>query len=115
MEAVKAMKEGKKVRREGSRLYCYLDKTYLDGKIVWSDDSDFQPSSIAFFEATDWEIVEETKTLSDSILDGTINVPDVREKIKKYRDKAKNLFRDCSLCEKTDEEIAKEIFGEKLV
>ena len=67
IEAVKAMKEGKKVRRDiwrGDIIYS------LEGNIFKSTQNGDQNTMIRVdhIEATDWEIVEEKKTLSRKII-----------------------------------------------
>ena len=64
MEAVKAMKEGKKVRR---KIDCKILTFYMGGagNVIRFDDEDKHMVSLSYddFEATDWEIYEEkTKT-----------------------------------------------------
>ncbi len=63
MESVKAMKEGKKVRKS-----TYLEKRYKyyeRGRLNYSDGSNWEDIDLADIEATDWEIYWEKKTLSD--------------------------------------------------
>ena len=64
IEAVQAMKEGKKVRREFFNAVIYL--TYDDGNDEVRVNKKYSPSSfrtyigkLRDFEATDWEIVKE--------------------------------------------------------
>ena len=81
MEAVQAMKEGKKVRKESiSNTEYHFFIINGTGRIQYqatmtsgNEDYSFNLSDI---EATDWEIFEEKKTLSDTIYCaqcGTIN------------------------------------------
>ena len=64
MEAVKAMKEGKKVTRP-----CWGGYIYMNNKRrVYHRDGEMRNIAINDFEATDWKIVEETKTLSDKVI-----------------------------------------------
>lgn len=63
IEAVKAMKKGKKVKRFGQRPIHNL------GHIVFADTEERELYAFGIFdiEATDWEIVKEKKTLSDKM------------------------------------------------
>ena len=73
LEAVKAMKEGKKVRRPIYDYVVFLDEV---GDIQANDGKKYiaKPCiNIKAIEATDWEIVKEKKTLSDMIDD--VNFP----------------------------------------
>ena len=66
MEAVKAMKEGKKIRIKGNEdSYLFSKENLIYSKITNGE----YPIGINQIEATDWEIVEETKTLSDEIVE----------------------------------------------
>jgi len=62
MEAVQAMTQGKKVRRSHyvKGAYLYLDKV---GYKYW--DETWHQFGLGDFERTDWEILEEKKSLSD--------------------------------------------------
>ena len=67
MEAVKLMKQGKKVRRlnYGKGAYKMLNES---GFLVFQGNC--SPTlNVMDFEATDWEVYEEKKTLSDKIFD----------------------------------------------
>ena len=122
LEAVKAMKEGKKVRREEWEKSHFLYIRKFKCNHIIQENGEFREYYLSDIEATDWQIVEEKKTLSDklSIVDqfGTVpsinhyNEKDVKEAIKEfikrcqYDDKIKILGLD---------QVAKEIFGERLV
>jgi len=130
MEAVKAMKEGKKVTRPTFNEDNYL---YLDGGIIkcklTKENAYFHYKSI---QANDWEIVEEKKTLGDKIynyselhkwietseedysknvkLKVILRIEDVKEAIEKLFDIAgyPMSFNDWK-------KRAKEIFGERFI
>ena len=126
VSAVSAMKEGKKVRRK-----CWNAGQYMyasDENIFWNNGS-IPKFNLKQFEAIDWEVIEDKKTLSERRwleYDKGIchyNEEDVKEAIKEfigwlingdvfdniregeYNTKVKN---DCI-------NKAKEIFGERLV
>jgi len=133
LEAVKAMKEGKKVRRGGWNKDNYL---YLETGEIIKDDSGYLklPEN---FEATDWEIVEEKKTLSDKIFEvknqwdcikdlsaydskDYLPLKDVKEAIKEFIDwlfevEKENVGKSVEEAEETVRDKAKEIFGERLI
>lgn len=130
LEAVKAMKEGKKVKRKSwgndsdyftieNGMFCQhgTEKDYSNTNTI--------ALYLEAFEATDWEIVEEKKTLSDKIgylhdsenafcynKDGAfIQVKDVKEALKKlsiYIEKCNDNE------EAVDMVIVREIFGDLL-
>ena len=118
MEAVKAMKEGKKVKRRG--LYpVYLNNNNF---VFHNEDEERDYTiDIGVIEATDWEIVEDKKTLSDKIIsaDGLHHevkvciAQDVKEAIKEFIEWM-NIHR---LGINPDKYLpkAKEIFGERLL
>ena len=124
-EAVKATKEGKKVRRQHWIKEAYMYDSGKGGAIRYYDGQDIMMQfSSDDFEAIDWQIVEETKTLSDKRKyvdqiqepDGWLKVTDVKEAIKKFIDKLtqelsqpRSYYPDALV-----NETAKEIFGEKL-
>jgi len=130
VEAVKEMKQGKKVRRikawsdlaytviRNGRIESYECKSYLDDPLTLED-----------FEATDWEIVEET--LSDKIIfsksscnviEGfeVVIIEDLKEALKGFIDvlqcDANNTDEDR---ERVDwiqiKKRAKEMFGGRLI
>lgn len=61
MEAVKAMKEGKKVKRKPNQWFCIKDDE------IYYQTGEKTSMSLEAIEATDWEIIEEKKTLSDKM------------------------------------------------
>jgi len=114
IEAVAAMKERKKVRRNAfnwkdiesirmlpTTIIIYNktgEKVYLNG-----DD----------FEATDWEIVEEKKTLSDKFLeddDRLVWVKDVKQFVKDLK-----YFMEVPRSQKDYEEHIDKLAGERLI
>ena len=114
-EAIEAMEEGKRIKRrcwqDGSILFfnstgnlCHVDGDYIK--------LDFLQRGM--FEATDWEIVEVKKTLSDKIcdIDGdrVLYIQDVKEAINEL---LSNLYKDETKMD-TQRRI-KEIFGERLI
>lgn len=125
MEAVKAMKEGKKVRKSSWASYHYI---YCPIPVVIIDEDKQNPSiNLDEYETTDWEIVEKKKTLSEKLyreseqsnvaysqrrnIDLEIASKLFEEAIKEFIDWLKNLgyWGDIT------EEKAKEIFGERLI
>ena len=106
LEAVKAMKEGKKVRREAwhRSLYCVLG---VDIKVMYGVELYSSQLNCYDCEATDWQIVEEKKTLSDKQHNCYYDEPDVKEAIKEY---LKGPAHDDDGMSR-----AKQIFGERLI
>ena len=118
-EAVKAMKEGKKVRRD--KATTKVDYTYANTKgiITRSDKQEDEPHpyiTLEEAEATDWQIVGE-KTLSEEL---SIYTPavinEVGEAIKRFIDKlcAKDRSHPGCTWREGVEKDAKEVFGDKL-
>lgn len=66
LDAVKAMKEGKQVRRPcmSECIYLIEENGYPRWKGLYNDEGS-RDICIELFEAIDWEVVEEPKTLSD--------------------------------------------------
>ena len=118
MESVKAMKEGKKVRRKGWNPTFYWDEDLLFDLDNSPDSRRVTGNLLNHFEATDWEIYEEKKTLSDDIHDYARNNVVIRA-VPAYRVKESlKEFIGTLFFERTEEQIkdkAKEIFGERLV
>jgi len=126
IEAVKAMKEGKKVRRPLFKEHPSIGYIYKNGDYILRGDAGEFPMGFENLEATDWEIIEEKKTLSDKIgtrlpygwiftKDGTeLKVQHVKEAIEKLMDYYEELntvpIEQTALYEK-----AKELFGERLL
>ena len=135
LNAVKALKEGKKIRRP-----CWVEKSCWslgrDESISWVDSGDWSERVYAIIHlnqifATDWEIVEEKKTLSDKELmyfsgaivkiqsgfegQGILMTKDVKEHLKEFINWIV-ITADNSV--DTQRKIlpkAKEIFGEELI
>lgn len=95
MEAIKAMKEGKKVKRKAWAFIAELDGVSFKSK--WEDGTEHKGFDLKDIEAIDWEIVpEEIKkttleyrgSLSDRIQydDGRLKVEDVKEAINSFLD-----------------------------
>lgn len=122
-EAVKVMKEGKRVRRPNftNNAYYYND----DGIIRLSSDNEPISPEIFLFEATDWEIVEEKKTLSNKTFHSyneylVAKVVDIKAANKEFIEWLNNPNKEIDLdntCKgKTSIEIkAKEIYGDELI
>lgn len=118
MEAVKAMKEGKKVRREGwDGFICLKDNFFY-----WNDgDADKRVEmALSNLEATDWEeLVEDKKTLSDYFIDciggyGSYREDKVKQFIKDILDRAKIVANDTDEDrERIDWESLKQIVQEE--
>lgn len=116
LEAVKAMKEGKKVRRNDWIKGLYVTKEAESNCILLYNVAQFD--SITNFEAIDWEIVVEKKTLSDKHRDVLCQrakvydyaQEDVKEAIKEFVGVAMIGYSKNKLIER-----AKEIFGNRLV
>jgi len=70
IEAVKEMKEGKKVRR---KYWNKSDYYYINESKVLVNELHYKPNRLIHnIEAIDWEIVEEPKkTLSSKVLEGS--------------------------------------------
>jgi len=112
LEAVKAMKEGKKVRRPAmSPVVGLLISDGFPQYYGLHGDSIYREIAIELIEATDWEIVEERKTLSDKGIENYYFGNDVKEALKEFieyilcpdkidfrkgdvRNKAKAIFGD---------------------
>ena len=133
MEAVEAMKEGKKVKRK-----YWIDGTYLmmhefgENYAIQAHSNDHSTESAKFstdcFEATDWEVVEEKKTLSQKkiyceiqegaeigVHTGMFDPKDIKAAIKDFIDWATNTSRPNWLTKREMKPKAKEIFGEDLI
>ncbi len=122
MEAVKAMKEGKKVKRKKNYgWHTMVNSTGAFIQIKEGEDGNSEVNERSFnlytIEATDWEIIEEKKTLSEDItksnlcpiMTPVIRVNKVKEKLKEFID----LIEKQSQLQFTKR--AKEIFGDKLL
>ena len=119
LEAVKAMKEGKKVRQPYWKTivnkYIHFDIESPDCMIYGSNNRAYSLTLIDL-DATDWEIYEEKKTLSDRIesnpwLGSSIRVEHIKESLKEFFDRMKpdgsSIPRNLKL--------AREIFGDELI
>lgn len=118
MKVVKAMKEGKKVKRpcfsEGS--YHYMNEhEYVDGKYlaIFHSGNELVSQRLIDMEATDWEIIKDRMTLSDRIDGADLDVDDVKKSVKELID----YWCDIGGIIQPDriKEKAKEIFGERLI
>lgn len=106
LEAIKTMQEGKKVARPSLRAV-----KLVFGNFVFADNEqeEIYMLSMDDINATNWEVVEEKKTLSDKIYvpfgddSDKLKVGDVKEALKKF------LNGDRT------NKSAKEIFGERLI
>ncbi len=136
LEAVKEMKEGKKVKREnwgkGTDVGFKLKKPQEIIPIILPNgelnkEGESVKLILSDFEATDWEIYEEKKTLSDKITDTsqsastsentefqTLKVKDVKQALKEYIDSFTRLVVG-DLHKEIMFAKAREIFGEELV
>jgi len=134
LEAVKAMKEGKKVRRKGWVDYAEmkLTKDFKFDIRNLKDGSVMNPLELNDIEKTDWEIVEEKKTLSDKIhyqdlgnqdgFEDMLMLVDVKEAIQEFIKECEDNYQvvkpNCPANFVQLENVkcyAKEIFGERLV
>ena len=129
IEAVKAMKEGKKVKRKDYTWCCRRVKNYRM-VLEYIDENKGTPRQnldIDDFEATDWEIVEEKKTLSDKIVPREhdtnnyvtpehLKPEDAKESIKEFIDSKwiKDFIGDGNKYFILRQKV-KEIFGERLI
>jgi len=133
LEAVKEMKKGKKVRRLGwgITLESYKNRMGEDNvTMVGHAPCDYIPFHIKDYNATDWEVVEERKTLSNKIIctvggkgscgSKLLEYPEilevfyVKKAIEEYRERLRNSHSiNCNNLE--EKGIAKEIFGEVLI
>ena len=117
LEAVKAMKEGKKVKRSPHNENYIL--SIILGEICKKDKKHYS-ITIIDIEATDWQIVEEKKTLSDKRKEISglsapghfeYNEEDVKKAIKELCD-VTNLSSDLRLIFMKN---VRKIFGTRLV
>ena len=118
-EAIKEIKKGKKVRRA-----CWEEKLgYIFSKnerdVQWRDETSYR-GSIRGFEADDWSIIEDKKTLSDkknNVGHLCFSIWDVKEHLKEF------IEWLLTFDDKYNEDIsqgriykkAKEVFGDELV
>ena len=126
LEAVKAMKEGIKVSAKGKDAIYHIDGCYIKDQ----DDNDFVVSNHHVI-LSDWEIVEEKKTLSDKLENVhlstgelVITEANVKEALKEFLDEVKSKTFQMGDSEEAPAwhrihvllmEIAKYKFGDKLV
>ena len=122
MEAVKAMKEGKKVRRPDYGEGAY--KVKRENFIGYQNESGSLPHlTFEDYEATDWQIVEEKKTLSDKkdlMIPATkIGVGEVQKEYFAYKEEdVKEAIKEYLKGSAHDDNgmsRAKQIFGERLL
>ena len=120
--AVDQMKEGKRVKRDNKRLFK-LEHNGIEIELVTRDDNKAVRSLVLLdYEATDWQIVEEKKTLIDKIYNaykmGTKDVIawiDVKEAIKEFIDWVTTPEKPSNNPKERLMNKAKEIFGERLI
>jgi hypothetical protein len=108
LEAIKEIKNGKKIRR---LLYSQEWKE-SHGLIEGVQTAMISQFSIEDVEANDWEIVEENETLSDKICyslnEDSLTVEDVKEALIELTDYLGDTFPPAN-------KKIKEIFGDKLI
>jgi hypothetical protein len=129
MEAVNAMKEGKKVRRkaweDGSELYWSNPKDDMLGCFeVNGEPMGKNFLDIHIIEATDWEVVEEKKTLFDKCGADCFDTCDVKEALKEFieetkqailkREQSRQMANIAGFGDEIDDK-ANEIFGKELI
>lgn len=119
LEAIKAMKEGKKVKRKQWLEHHFL-KTHVWCKdfVVGTEEDNFLRFEKDAFLATDWEVVQEVKpeTLSDKIVPASI-IEDTVCAVCMVGD-VKQALKECLTRLKEGEfhrNVFKEIFGEELL
>jgi len=109
MEAVKEMEKGKKI---GRKLWPKNTLIYLKGRTFYYEENLPKNISLDDIYANDWEIVEEKKTLADTIFtqangQKAVHVCCLNEALKEYF----NSLPPNSI----DLNRAREIFGEELL
>lgn len=119
LEAVKAMKEGKKVRRKNHIDDAYM--SYVNEKFVFYGFSN-TTFSLRDIEATDWEIYEEEKkNLSDKRTNASMEngwqyqEEDVKQSLKEFIEWLEQNYDNHKTPDEVLIEKAKEIFGERLI
>ena len=116
-QTIKWLREGKKVRREGWKegSYWVLGD---DERINWKFEA--AKVSIRQIEATDWELFEEKKTLSDEIfrdedddfiINDVICVSSIRRAVRELKKRNKEMHQITGV---TFETAINDIFGTKL-
>lgn len=119
-EAVQAMKQGNKVRRKDWDIKRFIFKG-VTGK--FEEIEDYYSMGIIDFEADDWEILEETKTLSDKIENtdkGICNksdyiyVEDIKEFIQQLKEKTVEELSNDNIAWGWFIELIDELAGEQL-
>ena len=118
MEAVAAMKEGKKVMRDcWNVFFIELKPNGYTQSIYWQDNKPFQ-QSLDDFEAEDWAVVKEEWTLSDKVGDAMLDKNylhsvfkkcDVKEFIKRLKQRTERSYKIDQVLK-----IIDELAGEKL-
>lgn len=113
LEAVEQMKQGKTTKRKSWNFEAKIQNDSI--KVFWKEDNKDYILDLFDFEATDWEVVEEKKTLSDKIdvscahcVEDMLRVSDVKKALKEFIDRLSSTII-------SEEDLAKEIFGEKLI
>jgi len=123
MEAVKEIKEGKKVRRECWEFEQYYTKNNSEELVNECGNKPIR--LLDNIEATDWEIVEEIEEKKQSLSDkevpychscrrNAIETKDIKEAIKEFIDWI-YVEVDSSTPNKEVEKKAKELFGKRLI
>lgn len=132
MEAVKAMKEGKRVRLEHSNgetvynenVYFYVENNRIKSHTAQGGESERDMNHVYEILSDEYVIIEEKKTLSDKFKQSHLfgardkihfvaDIEDVKEAIKEFMERIENDF---STKRWTNfEQVAKETFGERLV
>lgn len=114
MEAVKAMKEGKKTEFEGNIYYYENGNFYMnEGVPVFRIDIPF--------EATDWEVVDEAKkTLWDKVCeyeedDKLFSATNVEKAIQEYVKAVTIITIGSAFMTEAVIDVAEEIFGKELL
>ena len=88
-EAIKLLKEGKKVTREGGHRYLVLE----GGHIQWDDGDNFGANAINWFTDDDWEEYKEDWKLEKHNKDGIYYCDWVKfEDVEKLKEK---ILMDC--------------------
>ena len=117
MQAIKWMKKGEEVRRpHWDKDLHWKEKLNVINNCLEGDNPCLDFTN---YEATDWEIYEEKKTLSDKIITQPTDFTSI-EPICLLKDVKQHLkeFIGTLFFERTEEQIkekAKEIFGEGLI
>ena len=110
-QAVKWMKEGKKVRRDKQfMIISIIDNRFISGERIYSAEYED-------IEATDWEIYKEKKTLGDEIINHHQLLCCDQASITRAVKKLKEKLRDHPGCYPTElaYKIINEVFGKEFL